>query len=326
MNEAPPLTIDEPGFLEEMDEEAEASPEADEPIPFIDDEREPADLAQLPAFAKPGREKFITTGRDGLYLPVRQRIVWMRGEPQPHPEWLIQTELMQFREGDYQGNKSILLGGEWQDVPDVKGGLAVVQARVLTVLPNGKEGPVIGEGMALERSELFHDFVEKAETAAIGRALAVAGYGTEAALDLDEGANNVADAPVRSVGAGRGGGFVGAAASPGPFGVPMGPVVTPTQINITPSAIPDVRQGGRQSQATAAQIAAIRARAGELMLSPSGLQRIIYDALDDPQDQFFAEDVDDNADGTNLVLGYLTSLSFEDCGKVVLALADPARG
>lgn len=317
VSEAPPLSIDEPGFLATIDAMVESGlleETTDE------DQAEAAALYAdaMPVIEKhsPTRDKFIAMG-NGLYLPVRQRIVWMRGEPEPHPEWLIQTELMQFREGDYQGNKSVLLGGAWQDVPNVTGGLAVVQARVLTVLPNGKEGPVIGEGMAMERSELFHDFVEKAETAAIGRALAVAGYGTEAALDLDEGPDNIADAPVRRP--------LGA-----PGAVMDGVGAGDTAITITPSAVPGVRQGGRQANATPAQIAAIRQRAGELMLAPSKLQEIIRQAVPpDPTEDvpdFYLEDVDDSPDGTNLVLGFLAQLSFADCGKVVLAIADPAKG
>lgn len=315
--EAPPLTIDEPGFLEEIDSLVESGLLGDTT------EEAQAELAEMyadaaheasdgpgepvhPAFNKPTIDKFVNMG-NGLYLPVRQRIVWMRGEPERHPDWSVETELMTFEAGTYQGTHMVPLGGRMQEVANVTGGFAIVHAQVR--LPDGR---VIATGHATERSELFHDFVEKAETAAIGRALAIAGYGTEAAIDLDEGAGNLADAPVRL-----------------PFakGVRGGdddPNVTgPIEIKIEASAVPGVRQGGRQSKATRPQLDAIRTRVRELMMAPSRLQEIVRATLPpDPEDvdSFYTDDVDDGADGANEVLGYLSNLSFEDCGKVVLVL------
>lgn len=54
-------------------------------------------------------------------------------------------------------------------------------------------------GTKTETKEGFADFLEKAETGAIGRALAMIGYGTQFALaDLDEGAR-IVDSPVVDV-------------------------------------------------------------------------------------------------------------------------------
>jgi len=319
--EPPPLTIDNPEFLESMDamiqsglleeltEEASADLEA-----LVAAEAEEETLLDSAAEAlararasRPARDKFVEM-RGGLYLPVRQRVTWMRGEPEPHPDWLIQTDVLRMEPGQYQGTKTVRLGGLSQEVPDVKGGYAHVRARVLTRLDNGKAGPIIGEGNAFERSEVFHDFVEKAETAAIGRALAAAGYGTEAAFEEGE---NLADAPLR---------------------IPHLPTVPepPAEIKIEASAIPGVKQGGRQTKATQPQLNAIRDKAKELSLTPSALQAVVRQAVPEPPVEndgplpFYVDDVDDTTDGANDVMGFLTDLSFEECGKVVLALENIA--
>lgn len=51
-------------------------------------------------------------------------------------------------------------------------------------------------GTKMETRGDFGDFVEKAETGAIGRALAMCGYGTQFAPELAEGAR-IVDAPVQ---------------------------------------------------------------------------------------------------------------------------------
>jgi hypothetical protein len=67
------------------------------------------------------------------------------------------------------------------------------------------EGNVIRQAQATKRETKkdFPDHTEKAETSAIGRALAILGYGTQFALsDLDEG-QRLADSPVVDVKATR---------------------------------------------------------------------------------------------------------------------------
>jgi hypothetical protein len=54
---------------------------------------------------------------------------------------------------------------------------------------------VYATGYGSETKTDFGDYVEKAETKAVGRALAFLGYGTAQAMDLDEG-GSVADSPV----------------------------------------------------------------------------------------------------------------------------------
>ncbi len=108
------------------------------------------------------RRRLITL-RDGqMYLPSAYRVVWFRED---HPDWAIITELIE--------------GGQ-------QAGWATVRASVIT-----DNGRVIATGMKTEsKGDFPGGWVEKAETGAVGRALALAGYGTQFAPDLDD-----ADAP-----------------------------------------------------------------------------------------------------------------------------------
>ena len=63
--------------------------------------------------------------------------------------------------------------------------------RAAITIPNG--GSATGWGS--ETVEDFGDYLEKAETKSLGRALAALGYGTLHALELDEG-DSVADSPI----------------------------------------------------------------------------------------------------------------------------------
>lgn len=92
------------------------------------------------------------------YLPVSARLVWFREE---HPAWRVETEPVEI---------------------DVERGIAIFRARVMD-----EAGNVLATGTKMETREGFADFIEKAETGAIGRALAVAGFGTQFAPELSEG-------------------------------------------------------------------------------------------------------------------------------------------
>ncbi len=100
------------------------------------------------------------------YLDVKWRLMWLREE---HPDAVIKTEMAHL---------------------DLDQDLAVFRAEV--TIPG--KGSASGYG-----SETKQDFpqgwVEKAETKAIGRALAALGFGTQFALELDEG-DRVVDSPV----------------------------------------------------------------------------------------------------------------------------------
>lgn len=105
------------------------------------------------------------------YLPVAARLVWFRQE---HPDWGIET-------------RAVTIDTEKQ--------YAVFEARVYNA-----EGKLMATGTKMENVKGFPDFIEKAETGSIGRALAVCGYGTQFAPDLDEttgghGAPRIVDSP-----------------------------------------------------------------------------------------------------------------------------------
>ncbi len=110
-------------------------------------------------------------GRD--YLEVKWRLLWLRSQ---HPDARITTEIVQHNE---------------------EGGFALFRAEV--EVPNGAKAT----GWGSETVRDFHDYIEAAETKAIGRALAALGYGTQFCTDFDFSANarpgraQVVDAPVK---------------------------------------------------------------------------------------------------------------------------------
>ena len=67
---------------------------------------------------------------------------------------------------------------------------AIFQASV-----TDNEGNFLANGTKKETKEGFADFIEKAETGAVGRALAMAGFGTQFAPEFDE-AERIVDSPV----------------------------------------------------------------------------------------------------------------------------------
>lgn len=100
------------------------------------------------------------------YLQVMWRLVWFREE---HPMWNIDTKLEHY---DPQGNHAIFSAKIYDE--------------------NGMQKSA---GYGSESIKDFKDFIEKAETKAIGRALAMLGYGTQFAPELDEG-ERIVDSPV----------------------------------------------------------------------------------------------------------------------------------
>ncbi len=91
------------------------------------------------------------------YLPVSARLIWFREQ---HPDWGIETRA---------------------SVIDIEKQYAVFEA----IVYNG-DGKLMAKGTKMEDARGFPDYVEKAETGAIGRALAVCGFGTQFAPELDE--------------------------------------------------------------------------------------------------------------------------------------------
>ena len=112
---------------------------------------------------KAGTEIPISNIQGKDYLEVKYRILWFREE---HQDWGIETTVK------IEGN----------------GCLACAVIRDAT-------GRVIATGHKEETVDGFPDYIEKAETGAIGRALALCGYGTQFTSDMDEG-ERIVDAPV----------------------------------------------------------------------------------------------------------------------------------
>lgn len=107
-----------------------------------------------------------TKNGPATYLRVQWRVAWFR-EQCPHGR--IETSLIQI---------------------DTEKGYAIVRA----VVDDGMDG--IATAYGSETRQDFVDYLEKAETKSIGRALALLGYGTQfvSEQELNEGA--VVDAPV----------------------------------------------------------------------------------------------------------------------------------
>jgi hypothetical protein len=103
------------------------------------------------------------------YLPVAWRIAWLRDV---HPDARIKTELV-------------------SHTPDE----AVFRADVQIISANGVQLKGRATGYGAETKGDFGDYLEKAETKALGRALAALGFGTQFCADFDEG-GAVTDAPI----------------------------------------------------------------------------------------------------------------------------------
>ena len=102
-------------------------------------------------------------GKD--YLQVAWRLVWFRED---HPDWSLNADCIE-HDPDHAIFKAIICD---------------------------ENGIQKSSGHGSESKKDFGDFLEKAETKAIGRALAMLGYGTQFAADeLDEG-ERIVDSPI----------------------------------------------------------------------------------------------------------------------------------
>jgi len=121
---------------------------------------------------KPGDFTISLQGKE--YLPVAARVKWFRTV---HPSGTIET------------NEVIVD----LDRPFSKGGGKVYGYARFHATVRDADGRILGQGTKTETAANFFDYVEKAETGSIGRALAAAGFGTEIDQELDEG--RVVDSP-----------------------------------------------------------------------------------------------------------------------------------
>jgi len=146
------------------------------------------------------------------YLPVQWRLVWFR---ELCPEGTIETELVHLDIDKETEEESFAWNAEKrrsEKVVKTAKGVAIFRATV----KDGKGG--VATGTKMEKASAFPDYLEKAETGSIGRALAALGYGTQFAPELNE-EHRIVDAPVdRSNGTyassnGNGSGYAAASAN-----------------------------------------------------------------------------------------------------------------
>lgn len=130
-------------------------------------------------------------GRNGLadYLPVQWRLVWFRSV---YPNGSVETEMLHFDpDREVEAISDIWNEQKQQSEKMVKRGtgLAIFKATVKDSLGG------VGTGTKSETAANFPDFIEAAETGAIGRALASLGFGTQFAPELQE-EHRIVDSPV----------------------------------------------------------------------------------------------------------------------------------
>lgn len=130
--------------------------------------------------------------RDGMkdYLPVQWRLVWFRQEC---PQGTIDTEEVEYdTEKEYSIEAFVWNNEKKRSEKVVK--TARGYARYRAVITDGKGGRATGTKSECRAN--FEDYGEKAETGAIGRALAALGYGTQFTGDEWNEAHRIVDAPV----------------------------------------------------------------------------------------------------------------------------------
>ncbi len=120
-------------------------------------------MAEMTAFEP---KNYLTRISGADYLEVKWRLVWFRNE---NPNGRIQTELM-----SHVDNTAVF--------------------RACVEIPDAGSST----GWGSESADDFGDYIEKAETKALGRALAALGYGTQFCPDFEFGAadNRVVDSPI----------------------------------------------------------------------------------------------------------------------------------
>src|SRR5579883_1843012 len=124
------------------------------------------------------------------YLPVQWRLVWFRSLC---PQGTIETELV-LLDLDRETEEEVFVWNNEkrcsEKVIKTAKGIAIFRATV----KDGKGG--VATGTKTEKAASFADWVEKAETGAIGRALAALGYGTQFTGDEFNENHRMVDAPV----------------------------------------------------------------------------------------------------------------------------------
>lgn len=123
------------------------------------------------------------------YLDVKWRLVWFR-EKYPHGS-ITTEELAYDLDREVTSEERVWNNTTRQMEPIIK--RAFGYARYRAIVEDGEGGHATGTKS--ENAASFPDFGEKAETGAIGRALAALGFGTQFAPEMDE-EHRIVDSPV----------------------------------------------------------------------------------------------------------------------------------
>ena len=124
------------------------------------------------------------------YLQVQWRLVWFRSAC---PHGTIETEMLHLDIDRDTEEEAFAWNAEKRRSEKIikhAKGFAIFRA----IVKDGQGG--IAVGTKSERAASFPDYIEKAETGAIGRALAALGYGTQFTGDEWEEAHRIVDSPV----------------------------------------------------------------------------------------------------------------------------------
>jgi hypothetical protein len=176
--------------------------------------------------------KHLTKLKGKDYLEVKFRLQWLRTE---QPDAVIDTKLMEHTFGEFALFKATV------SIPE--------------------KGMATGWGSETPRD--FNDYIEKAETKAIGRALAALGYGTQFCEDHDFGNGaqtaepKVVDSPVERR--------------------PQTPVQTPAQTQAQPVAQSQSQPQQVSDGATPAQVRAIWTIGRKLGWDDSTIEKAVQD-------------------------------------------------
>lgn len=200
----------------------------------------------------------MTKIKSNWYLEVRHRVAWFRSE---YPAGKIETA-----------------------IHHVSGQSAVVTATVTALDANGHHHGT-GSGIGSCTVDEFDAYIEKAETKAIGRALASLGYGTQFSLEYDDatasGGNmsGLADTPVSPAPQQQ---QPPRQNQPVPFPARQGSQPAPNQQPQHNGGGGDIRFG---DGVTGPQQNAIRKIAGELGMDAAALNALAVEAARYPLDQ-----------------------------------------
>lgn len=133
----------------------------------------------------------IGRGNDAKdYLPVAWRLVWFRSLC---PNGTIETEMVHL-DLDRETQEEVWVWNNETRKSEKTIKRAPGFALFRAIVKDGKGG--MATGTKSEKAASFPDYIEKAETGSIGRALAALGYGTQFAGDEFDEQHRIVDAPV----------------------------------------------------------------------------------------------------------------------------------